>query len=151
MSPTDVESPLESPSRRSLEYDRSSTHITRRQFRIFLWLVFINTVIFATYVFLPGGSQIIKGAWENYQAKRETRKLVDQQSAFLQKAGAITDPPDEIIYEENPNAPLILLNSSQGYLAIDTPRNNWEQQGRPIPQRPVLRAEPPLVTELRSK
>jgi hypothetical protein len=151
MPPTDVESPPESTSRSSLEYDRSSTHVTRRQFRIFVWLLFINTLIFAAYVFLPGGSQIIRSAWESFQAKRQTQKLIDQQSAFLQQAGAFTAPADEVIYEENPNEGLKLLNSSKGYASVDSPRTNIEDQGRPLPQRPVLRTEPPIVSELRSK
>jgi len=52
--PTDVESPPDSPANNPLEYVRPSPAITRRQFRVFLWLIFINTIIFASSVFGPG-------------------------------------------------------------------------------------------------
>src|SRR5258706_8855627 len=134
MPPPEANSPPDSLPRPSLEADRSAPLVHRRQFRIFLWLLSINTLIFAAYVFLPGGSQIIRSAWESYQTRRQNQKYVDQQLALLQRAGGFTAPADEVIYEENPTEALKLLNSSQGYTAVDSPRNNTEDQDRPFPQ-----------------
>src|SRR5438128_4960187 len=122
MPPTDLESPPESMPRSSLEYDRSSTHVTRRQFRIFLWLIFINTIIFASSVFGPGAG-FFRSAWESYQERRETRKQVERQHAFLRQVGTYTAQADDVIYEENPAEAAKLLNSSSGYTVIDIQRD----------------------------
>src|SRR2546423_1656177 len=122
MPPTDLESPPDSTPRSSLEYDRSSTHVTRRQFRIFLWLIFINTIIFASSVFGPGAG-FSRSAWESYQERREIRKQVERQDAFLRQAGTYPAPANDVIYEENPAEAAKLLNSSSGYTVIDMQRN----------------------------
>src|SRR5258706_2848465 len=117
MPPIDVESPPDSTPRPSLEYDRSSTHVTRRQFRIFLWLIFINTIIFASSVFGPG-ADFLRSAWQNYQESRQIRKQSEKQDSFLHQAGTYTAPADDVIYEENPAEVAKLLNSSSGYTVV---------------------------------
>jgi len=160
MPPADVESPPDSPPRPSLEYDRTSTHITRRQFRIFLWLLFINTIIFASSVFGPGAA-FFRTAWDNYQERRQIRKRAEQQDAFLHQAGKFTQAIDEVIYEENPAEAQKLLNSPIGYTVIDVIRNGggggqgglFGGDAKPAAewQLPVLRTEPPIVTQLRAR
>jgi hypothetical protein len=155
MPPTDVDSPRE-----SLEYVRPSAGITRRQFRIFLWLLFINTIIFASSVFGPGAG-FFRGAWDNYQERRAIKKRVEQQDALLQQAGKFTQAIDEVIYEENPAEAQRLLNSPIGYTVIDVLRNGggggqgglFGGSARPAAewQLPVLRTEPPIVTQLRAQ
>src|SRR6266487_2857375 len=100
MPPTDLESPPEATPRSSLEYDRSSTHITRRQFRFLLFLTLLNTILLATFIAGPVTSQFVRTQWQDYQARRRLRQAQQKQDAFLQQVGSYTLPPDRVVYEE---------------------------------------------------
>src|SRR5687767_14831944 len=127
MPPTDVESPPDSPPANSLEYIRASAPVTRRQFRFLVFLTLLNTILLAVFIAGPAASQFVRAQWKDYQIRRQLRQAQQKQDAFLQQCGAYVLPPDQVVYEENPQEAQKLVGSGQNFTVIE--RSPFENSG----------------------
>jgi hypothetical protein len=96
---------------RALEYDQRSRQITRGQMRFFLLLLTINTFLFGAFICLPLASPFLKKTWEDYQARREEKRMLaateEKQRRDAVEARGLIDacmkysaPADEVVYAE---------------------------------------------------
>jgi len=144
MTSVDVESPSDSAPASSLEYVHASSPVTRRQFRFLLFLTLLNTILLATFICGPAVSQFIRTSWQDYQTRKAIRQKHRQFETLLQQAGAVTFPPDQVVYEENSSEAAKLLKASQEFVALplrnSSPPSSW--------QTPVARVESPAIAQL---
>jgi hypothetical protein len=114
--------PVEQESRasRPLDYDRTKGGVSRRQFRFLLFLTLINTILLTGYIVGPSASGLIKGGWNEFQARRALRKQEQKREAFLNQLRTYTAPADQVVYEENPLLAAKLLNGSAAFTTIPT-------------------------------
>jgi hypothetical protein len=148
MPPTDLESPPDSPPANSLEYVRASSPVTRRQFRFLVFLTLFNTILLATFIAGPTVSQFTRTTLQDYKTRRQIRQQIQQQDALLQQAGAYTAPPDQVVYEENPDDARKLATSPD-YSALSTRQFLFSPSQPDLLQRPVWRRDPTIVASLR--
>jgi hypothetical protein len=120
-----------------LEYDRTPNHVTRGQFRVLLFMVFINTVAIVGYVCVPGGSQWARQTWADYQNKRaakakeqRVRDAANKRIADFQKAlpllAAMKLPADTPVYTEDGVEAASLLASDPAYETVPFDRRGMQ-------------------------
>ena len=138
----------------TLEYDRSPNHVTRGQFRILLFMMFINTVAIVGYVCVPGGAQWARAAWNDFQNKRAAKaaeqrkrdaltKRIDDFRKMLPQLAAMKLPADTPVYTEDGIEAASLLASDPAYQTVQFERHGlspgvWQVAvGRAIPAEAV--------------
>jgi hypothetical protein len=130
----------------SIEYARSTAPVTRRQFRLLLFLTFLNTLFLAWFVAGPVISQFTRAQWQGIQNRLQIRKARQQQINVLQQAAVFTEPADQVIYEEDPERAATLSSSSPNYLHVGFDSSD---SFRPKPTtRPAYRKLPPMPSQL---
>lgn len=115
----------------TLEYDRTPTHVTRGQFRIFLILLFINTIAVVSYLCVPEGSKWLKDAWKQWEARRAAKESAakreaamklraDALKAAMPTLNAYSIPSDDPVYTDDPIEAATLLASGTAYQTVSS-------------------------------
>jgi hypothetical protein len=94
-----------------------SSPVSRRQFRLLMALVLVNLLITLQFAYFPNLTASIKNRWTQYQQKREREAAVKQALAVEQQAMSFADPPDKVVWDENPETAAKLL-AAGGYKSI---------------------------------
>jgi hypothetical protein len=142
-----------------LEYDRSPTHVTRGQFRILLFMMFINTVAIVGYVCVPGGSQWARQAWKDFETRRtakaaekrkadaQAKRVSDFYNALPAAMATVKIPADAPVYTEDGLEAASLLASDSAYRTV-----RFERRGMDVHlwQAAVGRGASPAVTTVYS-
>jgi hypothetical protein len=142
--PTEQEASRSKP----IDYDRTRGGVSRRQFRFLLFLTLINTILLTGYIVGPSASGLIKGGWNEFQARRALRKQQQQSEAFLNQLRTHSAPADQIMYEENPIIAAKLLASSSDFTTIPTSADSIMHLTPQPWQPPVYRKDPAIITQL---
>ena len=121
-----------------------SSPVSRRQFRLLLALVLVNLLITLQFAYFPGLTASIKNRWAQYQQKREREAAVKQALAVEQQAMNFADPPDKVVWDENPETAAKLL-AAGGYKSIPVAVHHRLRRGRPT------RHDPRAVEERRDR
>jgi hypothetical protein len=117
--------PLPKPTSPALTYDPETgrSQISRRQFRFLLGLTLVNTLMLGAFVAGPGISKLTRGWWDDYKRWRADRQAAKQakvaRDRFLvdyAKLLAHRDPPDKVVYDEDPDRAARLIKN-EGYTA----------------------------------
>jgi hypothetical protein len=112
-----------------LEYDRSGTGPTRRQFRLLLILTAVNTLLLGWFVAGPQTSQLLKQQWTDWQARRAKKEADRKFLATQQLCLNHTFPPEVVIYDEDPETARQLITERGDYHAMPTSNTpvygNW--------------------------
>ena len=127
-----------------LEYEDRVVVAMRKQYRLLLALTLLNTILLAGFVAGPTFLPYVKAQWQQFQERREQRRVTAAREAAYAKALVYTAPPDRIIYEERPTEAQKLL-AGGGYKAVRGqvayfPSRPW--------QVPVQIQEPPEAAAL---
>jgi hypothetical protein len=101
-----------------LEYDRTGTGPTRRQFRLLLILTAVNTLFLGWFVAGPQTGQIFKNQWQQWQARRAKKERVRKLLAVQEKCLHYSFPAGLVVYEEDPVEAKKLLTTRADYGSV---------------------------------
>lgn len=95
----------------SLGYERpASAGVSRWQFRLLLLLVLASLAITIQSAYAPQLAAQVKKRWANYRTARQTK-------AVSRRAWAFTQPPSNVVWDEDPQSAAKLL-AGPGYHSV---------------------------------
>lgn len=106
--------------KKPLTYEPPAGSIPRWQFRLLFFFVLLNLAITIQSVYAPGVAAAVKQKWTVYQ---ESRRV----AALQRQASDRTEPPEKVIWDDNPTTSAELLAGS-GYVPVGVPviiENNY--------------------------
>src|SRR4051794_33810261 len=88
----------------------------------FLLLLFINTLLFATFVCLPNASPFLKQMWTDWHAARDKKRDAQAERAKVNACLDHTLPPDQVVYAEDPaEITRLLAGAGRAHIVSDSP------------------------------
>jgi hypothetical protein len=104
-------------SKPELQYQAAPSLATRGRFRLLLLLMLIQVVMIAQSTYAPGFVAWMKNAWAEHQQAVAHRAQVKKNQADQQQCLAYAQPPEKVVWEEDPDRAAKLL-AAGGYQPI---------------------------------
>lgn len=131
--------------KQELQYQATPSLATRGQFRLLLLLMLIQVVMTAQSAYAPGFVAWLKNAWAGHQQSVAHRAQVKKNQADQQQCLAYVQPPEKVVWEEDPDLaskliamggyqPIVVTGQASDFFSEAVPPGARADLPKPLPE-----------------